>query len=154
MSLKKTIPFGLAFLFFFIATFAAWYEGSGLIDDTFEWKHTAIITSWMNNGEVERGNLSQLDYFVYSIKFKPLFPIIMLVSFMYMLVALGHKLIRQERFVNMFVISLGILLLIGATFLIGSPTAGAKAFMFSQLITASLLIGYSLIRFNRKIQLD
>ncbi len=154
MSLKKTIPFGVAFLFFFIAAFAAWYEGSGLVDDTFEWKHTAIITSWMNNGVVEKGNISQLDFFVYAIKFKPIFPIIMLISSIYILVALGQKLIKQERFVNMFVVSLGIFLLIGAIFLMDSPTAGAKAFMFSQLFIASLLIGYSVLRSTKKIQID
>lgn len=154
MSLKKTIPFGLAFLFFLIATVTAWYEGSGLVDNTFEWKHTAVITSWLHNGEVEQGNISQLDFFIYSIKFKPIFPIIMLVSMIYMIVALGHKFISKDRVLHVFISSIGILLLVGATLLIGSPNAGAKVFMFSQLIITSFLIGYSVLRSARKILPD
>ncbi|MCM3617503.1 YjdJ family protein [Sutcliffiella horikoshii] len=152
MSMKKIIPFGLALLFFSVAAFASWYEGSELVDNTFEWKHTAIITSWINNGEVERGNISQLDFFIYSIKFKPIFPIIMLGSLLYMLVIIGKKIIRQDRFVNLYVVSLGIFLVIVAAFLMDSPTAGAKAFMFSQLVIAGFLIVYSILRSTRKIQ--
>lgn len=154
MSYKRTIPFGLAIMFFCIATFASWYEGSELIDNSFEWKHTAVFTSWIHDGEVERGNISQLDYFVYSIKFKPIFPIIMLVSFIYMVFAIGQNLLKPGIKQNLFVSILGVILLVGAALLSGSPTSGAKVFMMSQLLVGILLIGLAVFHQFRKVQLD
>ncbi|UAL45904.1 YjdJ family protein [Sutcliffiella horikoshii] len=154
MSYKRTIPFGLAIMFFCIAIFASWYEGSELVDNSFEWKHTAVFTSWIHDGEVERGNISQLDYFVYSIKFKPIFPIIMMVSFIYMIFAIGQNLLKPGLKQNLFVSILGVILLVGAGLLSGSPTSGAKVFMMSQLLVGILLIGLAVFHQFRKVQLD
>ncbi|MGD6774823.1 MULTISPECIES: YjdJ family protein [Bacillaceae] len=154
MSYKKTIPFGLAIMFFCIATFASWYEGSELMDNSFEWKHTAVFTGWIHEGEVERENISQLDYFVYSIKFKPIFPIIMMVSFIYMVFAIGQKLLQPGIKQNIFMSILGVILLAGAGLLSGSPTSGAKVFMMSQLLIGTLLIGLAVFHHFRKVQLD
>ena len=153
MSYKRTIPFGLAIMFFCIATFASWYEGSELVDNSFEWKNTAVFTSWIHDGEVERGNISQLDYFVYSIKFKPIFPIIMMVSFIYMVFAIGQKLLQPGIKQNLFVSILGVILLVGAGLLSGSPTPGAKVFMMSQLLVGTFLIGLAVFHQFRKVQL-
>jgi hypothetical protein len=154
MSLKKTIPFGLAIMFFSIATFASWYEGSELVDNSFEWKHSAVITSWLHNGEVERENISQLDYIVYSIKFKPVFPIIMMISFIYMVFALGNKFLASGTNRNLFVSLLGVLLLIGAGLISGSPTSGAKIFMISQILVGAFLLGYAALHHFRKVQTE
>lgn len=154
MSYKRTILFGLALMFFCIATFASWYEGSELMDNSFEWKHTAVFTSWIHNGEVERGNISQLDYFVYSIKFKPIFPIIMMVSFIYMVFAIGQNLLQPGIKHNLFISILGVILLVGAVGISGSPTSGAKVFMLSQLLVGTLLIGLAVFHQFRKVQLN
>jgi len=154
MSYKRTILFGLAFMFFCIATFAAWYEGSELVDNSFEWEHTAVFTAWIHDGEVERGNISQLDYFVYAIKFKPIFPIIMMVSFIYMVFAMGQKLLQPGIKQNLFKSILGVILLVGAGLLSGSPTSGAKVLMMSQLLIGTLLIGLAVFLQFRKAQLD
>ncbi|WP_404346698.1 YjdJ family protein [Sutcliffiella horikoshii] len=154
MSYKKTIPFGLAIMFFCIATFASWYEGSELMDNLFEWKHTAVFTGWIHEGEVVRENISQLDYFVYSIKFKPIFPIIMMVSFTYMVFAIGQKLLQPGMKQNLYVSILGVILLVGAGLLSGSPTSGAKIFMMSQLLVGTLLICLAVFHQFRKVQVD
>ncbi|WP_226679837.1 YjdJ family protein [Sutcliffiella horikoshii] len=154
MSYKRTIPFGLAIMLFCIATFASWYEGSELVDNSFEWKHTAVFTSWIHDGEIERGNISQLDYFVYSIKFKPIFPIIMMVSFMYMVFAVGQKLLQPGIKQNIFMSILGVILLTGAGVISGSPTSGAKVFMMSQILGGTLLIALAFFLQFRKVQLD
>ncbi|MEA3322492.1 MAG: YjdJ family protein [Bacillota bacterium] len=154
MSYRRTIPFGLAIMFFCIATFASWYEGSELVDNSFEWKHTAVITSWLNDGEVERGNISQLDYFVYSIKFKPIFPVIMMISFIYMVFVIGQKLLQPGVKLNIFMSILGVCLLSGAGLISGSPTSGAKVFMMSQVLVGTLLIALAVFLQFRKVQLD
>ncbi|WP_404442822.1 YjdJ family protein [Sutcliffiella horikoshii] len=154
MSYKRTILFGLALMFFLMATFVAWYEGSELVDKSFEWKHTAVITSWIHDGEVERGNISQLDYFVYAIKFKPIFPIIMMVTFIYMVLAIGQKLLQPGIKHNLFISILGVILLVGAVVISGSPTTGAKVFMISQLLVGTLLIGLAAFYQIRKVQVD
>lgn len=141
-------------MFFCIATFASWYEGSELVDNSFEWEHTAVFTSWIHDGEVERGNISQLDYFVYSIKFKPIFPIIMMVSLMYMVFAIGQKLLQPGIKQNIFISILGAILLTGAGLISGSPTSGAKVFMMSQLLVGTLLIALAIFLQFRKVQLD
>ncbi|TYS55907.1 DUF4306 domain-containing protein [Sutcliffiella horikoshii] len=154
MSYKKIIPFGLAIMFFIIATFASWYEGSELVDNSFEWKHSAVITSWLHSGEVDRGNISQLDYFVYSIKFKPIFPIIMMSSFIYIVFALGNKFLNSRTKRNMFASLLGVLLFIGAGLISGSPTSGAKIFMFSLVLVGAVLFCFAAIHYFKKVQID
>ncbi|TYS68265.1 DUF4306 domain-containing protein [Sutcliffiella horikoshii] len=154
MSYKRTISFGLAIMFFCIATFASWYEGSELVDNPFEWKHTAVFTSWIHDGEVERENIAQLDYFVYSIKFKPIFPVIMMVSFIYMVFTLGIKFLKSGTKRNLFVSILGVLLLIGAGLISSSPTSGARVFMLSLILIGFLLLGSAAIHHFRKAQLN
>ncbi|WP_060666401.1 DUF4306 domain-containing protein [Bacillus sp. CHD6a] len=154
MSYKRTISFGLAILFFFIATFASWYEGSELVDNSYEWKHTAVFTSWIHEGEVERETISQLDYFVYSIKFKPIFPVIMMVSFIYMVFTLGINVLKSATKRNLFVSVLGVVLLIGAGVISSSPTSGAKVFILSLLVVGFFLLGSAAFHHFRKVQLD
>ncbi|NLP51165.1 DUF4306 domain-containing protein [Bacillus sp. RO1] len=154
MSYKRTIPFGLAIIFFCIATFASWYEGSELVDNSFEWKHTAVITSWLNDGEVERGNISQLDYYVYSIKFKPIFPVIMMLSFIYMVFEISRKFLQPGIKLNIFMSILGVILLTGAGLISGSPTSGANVFMMSQVLVGTLLIALAVFLQFRKVQID
>ena len=60
------------FLIFF--TVAAWYEGSTILDNPWEWKYSAIFTQLLHGEVVNQHTISQLDYFVYAAKFKPAYP--------------------------------------------------------------------------------
>ena len=49
-------------------------------------------------GEVsEVSEISQLDYFVYAAKFQPTFPIIMVLSSLYLLILIGYYIFQEER---------------------------------------------------------
>jgi hypothetical protein len=138
--MKRMIPFGIACMFFCIAAFASWYEGSNLVENPFEWEHTAVITSWLHNADVERANISQFDYFIYSMKFKPIYPIIMLLSFVYIILVLGQKLLKGKKVLPFYVALIGIVLLIGSVFISGSPTEGARQMMMVLMLTGALLL--------------
>jgi len=71
------IQFGLITILLLFSTVAAWYEGSAILDNPWEWKYSTPF-SQMLYGEVQSdSDISQLDYFVYAAKFQPAFPVIM-----------------------------------------------------------------------------
>ncbi|WP_221568238.1 DUF4306 domain-containing protein [Alkalihalobacillus sp. TS-13] len=67
-----------------LSTFSAWYEGSEIRDDPWEWEHSAIFSKIMNGEISSKVDISQLDHFIYAAKFKPFFPILILLSLTYM----------------------------------------------------------------------
>jgi len=78
------------------ATFIAWYEGSAIVDDSLEWKYSTPFTEWLNKEVTNGSEISQLDYFVYAVKFQPLYPTIMVISFLYILCVIGFYLIKNK----------------------------------------------------------
>jgi len=57
MSLKLIIQFGVASILLLFSTGAAWYEGSAILEQPWEWQHSAIF-SGIVNGQV--GNASDI----------------------------------------------------------------------------------------------
>ncbi|MGD6802776.1 DUF4306 domain-containing protein [Rossellomorea aquimaris] len=85
MNYKSFILSTLA-LFVVMTGFFSLYEGSALNDNPEQWKYTAVISQMMNEGEVlEKSEISQLDFFLYAIKFRPFFPASMIVFMLLML---------------------------------------------------------------------
>lgn len=143
MRMGRMILFGLACILFVVATFATWYEGSELVENTFEWENTAIITSWLHDGVVERSTISQLDYFVYALKFEPVFPIVMMLSFVYIMFALGQRFLKGKTHLSYYMAVVGIVLLVGAMQLLSSPTVGASMMMKALLAVGGILMLYA-----------
>jgi len=79
-----------------VSTFIAWYEGSAIIDNSLEWKYSTPFTELFNIDITNGRDISQLDYFVYSAKFQPLFPTIMMVCVPYILSVIGYYLIKRN----------------------------------------------------------
>ena len=79
-----------------VSTFIAWYEGSAIIDNSLEWKYSTPFTELFNIDITNGRDISQLDYFVYSAKFQPLFPTIMMVCVLYILSVIGYYLIKRN----------------------------------------------------------
>ncbi|WP_169864886.1 DUF4306 domain-containing protein [Sutcliffiella halmapala] len=151
MRMSRLILFGLACLFFVIATFASWYEGSDLVENPFEWENTAIITSWLHDGEIERTNISQFDYFIYAVKFKPTFPIIMMISLVYILFKVGQLFLKGIKQFSYFNVAVGLALIISALQLISSPTDGASMMMKSMFFVSGLLMLYAFLNYFKII---
>ncbi|MEH7440625.1 YjdJ family protein [Neobacillus drentensis] len=93
---------GLAILVLCFSTVLAWYEGSNIVDDSFEWKYTAKFTTYFNGDVSDYHDINQLDYFIYAAKFHPFFPILMLVSGSVIIVLIMFKLGMFRRFVTIF----------------------------------------------------
>jgi len=127
--MKYFIQFLLTITLFIFATAATWYEGSELLTRTLEWKYSTYF-SQMINGEVNNVNdISGLDFFIYAVKFQPLYPFLMMISILYLLLLSSYLLLGKNfRKYSSFVAVIGIILLILSTFVSDSPTAGGKYF--------------------------
>ncbi|MBT2602970.1 DUF4306 domain-containing protein [Bacillus sp. ISL-53] len=150
---KYIIQILLSVIFLAISSIASWYEGSEILERPWEWENTAHF-SHMFNAEVTNVNdISELDFFVYSAKIKPVFPFIMIISFLYLIILIGKILLRDhKKGFNIFLAILGCLLLIPCLFLINSPTTGGKVFMFTFSLTGLMCILFSLNFYLKKLK--
>lgn len=72
----------LVFLFFFLfSALVSWYEGSSLIGATREQQYTNFFSQLIYGENARSFEISQLDFFIYAAKYHPLFPTLMIVSF-------------------------------------------------------------------------
>ncbi|CAG9621581.1 DUF4306 domain-containing protein [Sutcliffiella rhizosphaerae] len=145
--MTRIVLFGLACLLFAVATFVSWYQGSNLVDSPSDWLYTAIFSKWLHDGPLESSNISQLDFFVYSIKYHPVFPILMMVSFVYIFIASSARWFKKS--LTWIVAFLMGLLIIGGISIASSPTDGGRLMMLSMFGVAILLMVY-IIGFRNK----
>lgn len=154
MSIKILIQLGLASILLIFSTGAAWYEGSKILEDPWEWKYTAIF-SHMVNGQVKHASdILPIDHFVYAGKFLPTFPLLMLLSGTYLIVLLGYILLRRtHKMFSYFLSFIGVLFLIISSLLSNSPTIGLKIIFNSFLLIGIFLIVIALVKiFTNKIK--
>jgi hypothetical protein len=154
MSFKVLIQLGFASVPLLLSTGVAWYEGSTLLNEPWEWKHTAIF-SQMANGSVESINdILPIDHFVYAAKFAPTFPLLMLLSCTYLIVLIGFILLKRNvKIFSCFLVCIGVLFLILSGFISNSPTIGLKIFFYSFVVIGILSIVIALSRiFNNKTE--
>lgn len=129
MSFRNVVLLIGAFITFVFATLVSWYEGGQLRDNSWEWKHTAIFSNWVNDGFTNADNLLTIDHFVYAAKFEPLFPLLMASSFLVMVFQLAFWLFKGRRTAqNSFLLLLAIASFIMCAILFDSPTIGFKLF--------------------------
>ncbi|MFJ7974129.1 YjdJ family protein [Peribacillus sp. NPDC096379] len=152
MSFRIILQLGFALMLLIFSTGATLYEGSGILEDTWEWKYTAIF-SQMKNGPVENVNdILPIDYFVYAAKFVPTFPLLMLLGGTYLIILLAYIFLRRKDKIFSYILScIGVLYLGLSSFISKSPTIGLKIFFNSFLFIGILLIVIALLRiFNYK----
>ncbi|MDI3410632.1 YjdJ family protein [Bacillus sonorensis] len=67
------VQFGTAAILFLFSALASWYQGSGLLNDPWEWKYSAKFTTLLYGADSikDAGDISQLDFFVYAAKHTP-----------------------------------------------------------------------------------
>ncbi|MGG3801688.1 YjdJ family protein [Metabacillus fastidiosus] len=103
MKLHYFIQLGTSLLFFSFSTFAAWYEGSALLDNEYEWKYTAKFTYWLKGEPTNYKDIMQIDYFVYAAKFRPLFIWLMIISIVYFLIIISiiiKKYLKDNKIID------------------------------------------------------
>lgn len=147
MSLKIIIQSSVAIMTFIGSAFASWYEGSAILEVSWEWKHTAIFSEMVNGPVTQASDILPIDYFVYAAKFLPTFPLIMLLSVLYLLILIGYILFkRNDKIFSYFATSIGILFLVLSGFVSNSPTVGLKILFISFLLIGIISIFIVLFR--------
>jgi hypothetical protein len=91
---------GFAIIIFGFSTLTTWYKGSNIVDDRFEWPYTAKFTNYFNGEVSDYPDINQLDYFIYAVKFHPLFPTLMAVSACFIIMLLIYKAGIFRRVIN------------------------------------------------------
>ncbi|MDN4492815.1 YjdJ family protein [Ureibacillus aquaedulcis] len=93
---KYVLQLLIGIFIFVVTSFIAWYEGSAITENTLEWRYSTPFTKLFNIEISNGADISQLDFFVYAVKFQPLFPTIMIISLLYILSVTGFYLIKSN----------------------------------------------------------
>lgn len=145
MKFKHIIYLNGAFLVFIFSTLASWYEGGQLRDISWEWKYSAVFSTWLNGPVNEASDILVIDHFVYAAKFEPLFPLLMAASFLFIIFQLSAWLLKDRKMTHIIFLSLmAVGLLLMSAMLLNSPTIGLNLFSgffgLSGLLTLLLIL--------------
>lgn len=145
MKFKNIICLVGAFLVFIFSTLASWYEGGQLRDISWEWKYSAVFSTWLNGPVTEASDILVIDHFVYAAKFEPLFPLLMAASLLFIILQLSDWLLKGRKTTHIIFLSLmAVGLLLMSAMLLNSPTSGLTLFSgffgLSGLLTLLLIL--------------
>ncbi|WP_100012349.1 YjdJ family protein [Lentibacillus sediminis] len=141
---------GIVIVIFLLSTMASWYEGSNILTDSWEWEYSTPFSTWLNGEVTGPNDISGLDYFIYAAKFSPTFPVIMMVSMIYLLILVGYYFFRTKpRFLAVYSILLGVVLLLGSIATAISFTVGGQVFFYLLLVFAALCFVASIFLYKR-----
>lgn len=136
-------------LAFIVSTFIAWYEGSAIIENTLEWKYSTPFTSLFNMEITNGHDISQFDYFVYAAKFQPFFPIMMIVSVLYILSITGYVLIKcKSKWGIGFWGVAGFILLLFSSLFFNSTTLGSSIYFWISSVSGLLFIAVAVLLYK------
>ncbi|WP_456270945.1 DUF4306 domain-containing protein [Bacillus sp. AK031] len=138
---RIVVQFGLGLVFLLFSIFATWYEGSALLNSPYEWKYSTPFSGLV----LKASDISPLDFFVYAIKFKPTFPIVMFVSSIYLIIIGGLYILKNKSQVTLFlaIIAAGLILLGWQMF--SATTAGAQIISYVLLSSGTVCLVLSLL---------
>lgn len=138
MSVKFALHGILAMLFLLIFTFCVWYEGSEILNQPWEWKYSTPFSE-LNTQVDDPKDISNLDYFVYAAKFRPMFPVLMMMTLLYVITLTGIRVCKGSHKKMVFLLfGMGALLLLLSGFVWSSPTIGGN-FFTSTFILAGMV---------------
>ena len=134
MRLRTSIQLSVSFLFLFLSTLAALYEGSAIRENPFEWGWSTPFTLLTTDNMSNADQLSKLDYLIYAAKFQPLFPSIMLINLIHLLI-LSTYLITQNPMKRTFYLSI----------LVSTMLAGCLTMLSNHVETKYFYVGILLV---------
>ncbi|WLD93859.1 YjdJ family protein [Alkalihalobacillus sp. AL-G] len=150
MSFKNLVQFGLALMLLLFSTGAAWYEGSALLDNPWEWKHSTPVSQLLNGEITKDSDITQVDFFIYAAKFEPLFPVLMVISILYLTVLTGYILLKRNRKkLGSFLAVLGGLLLFFGLLISDTPTKGGGILLGILMVTGVLCMFTAFMLYTR-----
>ncbi len=140
--------FGIASILLLISTVAAFYEGSAIVDNPWEWKYSTPFSQFLYGEVNSNSSISQLDYLVYAVKFQPTFPVIMVISSLYLLILIGYHFLKpQHKRFAYYLSFLGGVLFLLSYFIFNSPTFGGQIFFYIWLVSGVLCIVTAVITY-------
>lgn len=130
------IQLGIASILLLFSTAATWYEGSAILNDPWEWKHSTPFSQLFYDEVQSSNQILQLDHFIYAAKFLPTFPVIMVIGSIYLLILIGyHFFRRRHKWFTYYLSFLGGGLFLLSYFIYNSPTTGGKIFFYIWLLS-------------------
>lgn len=154
MSVKFITHLASVILLLLFFSIASWYEGSELLDNPWEWKYTAIFSQLVNDEVLNKSEILQLDFFIYAIKFKPLYPMLMMMAIIYMILFLGYFIYKtkSKKFAQ-FLIALGFSIAFLGNLISHSPTVGGSIFKVSLIVTGSVCLCFGVFYYFQQFKL-
>ncbi|TDL30870.1 DUF4306 domain-containing protein [Jeotgalibacillus sp. S-D1] len=135
MKTKLILVMGASVIFFAMSAFFSWYEGSSLIEDSMQWNENAVISQSIHGAIVSPDQITEMDFFIHSIKTGSVFPVGMVLFFFTFL--FGLLLYIHKKAVTFSGIALSAGTLIASSFL--TPLEpGTKTFMWSVILLSVL----------------
>jgi hypothetical protein len=144
----------ISILFFLFSTLAAWYEGSEIVNNPFEWKYSTPFTQLLYEEISDYKDISQLDYFVYAAKFSPAFTI-MLISALYIFAVITYLFLKKINFNQLFpaiILFSGIALIFVSYLLLDSTTDGANTIVWVLLVSGVIYIFVGVLYNSKKFR--
>ncbi|WP_299737018.1 YjdJ family protein [Rossellomorea sp. y25] len=125
MSIRYWSQVGIGLVVLGFASLVSWYEGSALLDNSWEWRYSAPFSEMIHHSVQSSYDIVALDFFVYAAKFSPLYPGMMIISASYLSILIGFRLFKQSGF-RIFLALLGVIDLSVSFIISSSPTAGGN----------------------------
>lgn len=145
---KFWIQFGIASILLLFSTIAGWYEGSAILDNPWEWKYSTPFSQLLYGEVHSDSNISKLDYFMYAAKFQPTFPVIMVISSLYLLILIGYYSLKQHyKWFAYYLFFLGGGLFSLSYVIFNSPTLGGHIFFYIWLVSGALCMATAVITY-------
>lgn len=144
--IRFVLQFSVSITLLLFSTAFAWFEGSAILDNPWEWRYSTPFTQLLYGVVNNPSDISQLDYFVYASKFQPTFPIIMILSSLYLLILIGCNILKQEKnWLAYYLTFLGGGLFLFSYFTSNSPTVGGHILFSIFIISGLLCVSVTLI---------
>ncbi|MEY8755289.1 DUF4306 domain-containing protein [Peribacillus frigoritolerans] len=141
MTFNHFLQMIIAALFFLVFTFCTWYEGSEILDRPWEWRYSTLFTHVNGEQAIDAVDISNFDHFVYAVKFKPLFPLLMVLAASHIIILSGYILFKRRiKKMALFLLGFGVLFLFSSGFVSNSPTVGGNIFQAFFLIGGMIAI--------------
>lgn len=131
---------------FLAAASVAFYEGSALADNSWEWSYSTPVTNLMGGEVQEASDIAKLDYFYYAAKNEPAFPLIMMASILYIVMICGFMLLRLKKRKAVLYFGIVAVLSLGAVgALLEAAASGSRWFVYLFVMTAVVASVYAII---------
>ncbi|WP_044337036.1 YjdJ family protein [Rossellomorea aquimaris] len=138
MSIRYWSQIGIGLIIFGFASLVSWYEGSTLLDNSWEWRYSAPFSEMIHGSVQSSNDIVALDFFVYAAKFSPFYPGVMFISASYLSVLIAFRLLKQTIF-RISIALLGVIDLVISFIISSSPTAGANILFWLLLLVGLLM---------------